>query len=581
MALPPASEGDITIAKNQEIQTDAINHNTAAFAALGSKLSGGFDGLKSGVASLGKTASINLEFMKDSAAAARNQAGFALEASREQARKMGSMFSSIGDKLAGIGSAFKSGVLDKFKADGGGIFGKITKVLKGLLLGAGLFAIFQLIKDWSGGDLSKFKEAFEKIKTLFVEKIFPVLQKIYNDVLLPLFDFFIKTALPIFIDTFGGILDSFMRNIDGVIEGFRDIFGGGEGGILGGITKIVLGIGTFLADSLDLILTGILRIFGVDFGQGGTLFGSIGDFFMGMYTSIRDYLSSLTFGKLFEDLLGVFGALGNWIGGLLTAADEFLMQFSLYRTVREKMSEIFEKVMSLFSFPSEADAFLSQFSVYNFFKETLGEIWNTISGIFGGDFSKENLLGGAMALTDLVFYGVNLAINSIKDIFGWGNPEEPFRLSQFIVDSFNSVVDWFNSIFNFDLGSILPDIQLPDLGKLIKSFVGGMLPDPDSFLGKGLYALPGTDFLKEAAMASMQGPEVAAGAGGLAGVDIDRRSQSIDQMAMRGAGQPSVDASTNIVANSSSSVRPTTVVSTSPQRRMSRWETAGAFPSGL
>ena len=118
---------------------------------------------------------------------------------------MGSMFSNIGDKLAGIGSAFKSGVLDKFKADGGGIFGKITKVLKGLLLGAGLFAIFQLIKDWSGGDLSKFKEAFERIKTLFVEKIFPVLQKIYYDVLLPLFDFFIKTALPIFIDTFGGM----------------------------------------------------------------------------------------------------------------------------------------------------------------------------------------------------------------------------------------------------------------------------------------------------------------------------------------------------------------------------------------
>jgi len=558
MALPPASEGDITIAKNQEIQTDAINHNTAAFAALGSKLSGGFDGLKSGVASLGKTASINLEFMKDSAAAARNQAGFALEASREQARKMGSMFSNIGDKLAGIGSAFKSGVLDKFKADGGGIFGKITKVLKGLLLGAGLFAIFQLIKDWSGGDLSKFKEAFEKIKTLFVEKIFPVLQKIYNDVLLPLFDFFIKTALPIFIDTFGGILDSFMRNIDGVIEGFRDIFGGGEGGILGGITKIVTGVATFLAESLDLVLTGILKIFGVDFGESGTLFGSIGNFFMGLSTSV-----------------------GDWVGGLLTAADEFFMQFSLYRTIKNKMSEIWESITSLFSFPAEADAFLSRYSVYNFFKETLGDIWNTISGIFGGDFSKENLLGGAMALTDLVFYGVNLAINSIKDIFGWGNPEEPFRLSQFIVDSFNSVVDWFNSIFNFDLGSILPDIQLPDLGKLIKSFVGGMLPDPDSFLGKGLYALPGTDFLKEAAMASMQGPEVAAGAGGLAGVDIDRRSQSIDQMAMRGAGQPAMDASTNIVSNSSTSVRPTTVVSVSPQSRISRWETAGAIPSGL
>ena len=577
MALPPASEGDIKIAKNQEVQTDAINYNTAAFEALGSKLSGGFDGLRAGVASLGKSAQLSLDFMKDSAQTARNQAGFALEASREQTRKMGAMFSNIGDKLAGIGSAFKSGVLDKFKSDGGGIFGKITKVLKGILLGAGLFAIFELIKRFSEGDLSKFKDAFEKIKVLFTDKIFPMLKKIYDDILVPLANFFIQTVLPILTDTFGGIIDSFMRNIDGVIQGFRMIFGSEEGGILAGITKIVLGIGTFLVESLDLVLTGILKIFGVDFGESGTLFGSIGSFFTGLYTSVRDYLSTLTFGKLFEDLLGVFGALGDWIGGLLTAADEFLMQFSLYRTIKEKMSEIWESITSLFSFPAEADTFLSQYSVYNFFKETLGEIWNTISGIFGGDFSKENLLGGAMALTDLVFYGVNVAINSIKDIFGFGSPNEPFRMSEFITNLVSDVVGYVKDIFSFDIGSILPDIEPPDLGKLIKQFIGSMLPDPKSFLGRGLYALPGTDFLKEAAMASMQGPEVAAGAGGLAGIDIDRRTQSLDQMAMRSAGQSVTDASTNIVSNNATSVKPTTVVSASPQRRRSRWETAGSF----
>jgi hypothetical protein len=91
--------------------------------------------------------------------------------------------------------------------------------------------------------------------------------------------------------------------------------------------------------------------------------------------------------------------------------------------------------------------------------------------------------------------------------------------------------------------------------------------------------LPGTDYLKEAAMASMQGPEVAAGAGGLAGIDIDRRTQSLDQMAMRSAGQSVTDASTNIVSNNATSVKPTIVVSASPQRRRSRWEPAGVFQS--
>ena len=579
MALPPASEGDIKIAKNQEIQTDAINYNTAAFEALGSKLRGGFDGLRAGVASLGKSAQLSLDFMKDSAQTARNQAGFALEASREQARKMGAMFSNIGDKLAGIGSAFKTGILDKFKADGGGIFGKITKVLKALLLGAGLFAIFELIKKWSEGDLGKFKDAFEQIKVLFTDKIFPALKKIYDDILVPLANFFIETVLPILTDTFGGIIDSFMRNIDGVIQGFRMIFGSEEGGIIAGITKIVTGISTFLFESVDLVLTGILKIFGVDFGESGTLFGSIGNFFTSLYESVSEYLSTLTFGKLIDDLGEVFNSILGWVGSAVTAADEFLSQFSLYNTIKEKVISVWESITSVFGFPSAADEFLSQFNLYNYIKQLAQDIFGSLSGIFGGDFSIENLLPGAMALFDIVFSGVNAAVNIVKDIFGIGNPTEPFRMSEFITNLVSDVVGYVKDIFSFDVGSILPDIELPDLGKLIKQFIGSMLPHPRSFLGRGLYALPGTDFLKEAAISSMQGPEAASGAGGLAGIDIDRRTQSLDQMAMRSAGQSVTDASTNIVSNNATSVKPTTVVSASPQRRRSRWEPAGVFQS--
>ena len=58
-------------------------------------------------------------------------------------------------------------------------------------------------------------------------------------------------------------------------------------------------------------------------------------------------------------------------------------------------------------------------------------------------FSEE----GITKLVDILLLPLNLAINFIRDLFGWNEPEESFSLGTFIVEKFNAVKEWFSSIF--------------------------------------------------------------------------------------------------------------------------------------
>ena len=65
----------------------------------------------------------------------------------------------------------------------------------------------------------------------------------------------------------------------------------------------------------------------------------------------------------------------------------------------------------------------------------------------------EDLLDGAFAFLDIVYAPVNLAVNFIKDIFKFGDPEKPFKLSDFLFGPdgiFNKVVNFFKNILDFD-----------------------------------------------------------------------------------------------------------------------------------
>lgn len=116
--------------------------------------------------------------------------------------------------------------------------------------------------------------------------------------------------------------------------------------------------------------------------------------------------------------------------------------------------------------------------------------------------------------------------------------------------------------FAEDLMESIPAIETAIMGGTI----GGSFITSGKQI-KGL-ASPNIDF--ETATARLSDLRSAVG---LSGPDIDTRSQAVNQTALLGGGgDQTLDASTNIVTNSSTSLRPTTVVSVSPRRRRSRWE---------
>ena len=65
-----------------------------------------------------------------------------------------------------------------------------------------------------------------------------------------------------------------------------------------------------------------------------------------------------------------------------------------------------------------------------------------------------------------------MAVNFIKDIFGFGNPDEPFSLLDFFLGDDGPVMsafNWFKSLFTIDFGAIKQ--KLFDMGKLFKGLI--------------------------------------------------------------------------------------------------------------
>ena len=101
---------------------------------------------------------------------------------------------------------------------------------------------------------------------------------------------------------------------------------------------------------------------------------------------------------------------------------------------------------------------IGDFAVFKFVEETLGDLFSSIKGIFSGDFSLENFTKLFGSIFDIVYYPINLAVNTIKDIFNLGDPDEPFRLSKFIGDAISKVINFFKGLLDFDMKSLIMKI---------------------------------------------------------------------------------------------------------------------------
>ena len=331
------------------------------------------------------------------------------EEEQDNEARQNKLLSMIGNLGKGIGDLAKSGADKAGDAAGGafkGIMGFIKK-FKMLFIAGGIMLLLPILEKFFNSPI------WTQMKKTFNDKILPALIKLK--------DFFMTTMKPFFEDVLGILFNFLGKGFEAIGTLVDDIFGENADTSFIGIVK---SIGKFIGTMLDAALTGMVNIIARIFGMEGTdsVFGSIGNFFSSIYDSVAGFFT-----------VTIPAAIANALSFLTQMKDKVVGIFT----------DLWNQVRDLFG----------DFSVFKFVEDTFGQLFTTIKKIFGGDFSLANLVEGGKALFDIVFYGINLAINAVKDIFGFGDPEKPFKLSEFLFGPegiVTSVVNFFKKIFSPD-----------------------------------------------------------------------------------------------------------------------------------
>ncbi len=426
------------------------------------------------------------------------------ETQNEQSR----LFSGILGGITGLGKKFgnfTTGFLGSLKDKGKQGLSGIMGTLKKLAIGGALLGIMAFLN-------SKY---WEDTKKFISEDVIPALISFYDNVLVPIGN----VIKDVFIKQWENIKELF-SGIGDAITKFQ------EGDILGGITTLISSLGTFFINTVDNLITGVYNLFAKFFGleETDSVFGEIKRFVVDTYNGIVEFFSNAfnfaadvisgawTSTKdfvqgIFDGITGFFTGAFSWSKDLVVSTWEGLQNFAgnAYDSVsgffssgfgwaQEKVTtawsglqtfatESFDKIVNFFSesfsFVKEA---LQKFNVFKFIEGVLGDAIDSVKAIFAGDFSLKNLLKGGKAFFDLVTYPLNLAINTVKDIFKFGESDEPFRLSDFFFGEdgvISKAIDKITDMFTMT-DSFLADF---DLGESAKRFIQGLLqavlPPPD------------------------------------------------------------------------------------------------------
>ena len=128
-------------------------------------------------------------------------------------------------------------------------------------------------------------------------------------------------------------------------------------------------------------------------------------------------------------------------------------------------------ILGFFGFDKAKEA-LDKFSFSQLIDDLVGSIFDGLKGTFKFltdlfDFSDLTIFSVFSKLIDIVFLPLNLAINFVKDLFGFGDPDKPFSFGDFITGIIGDAIKMITDFFNIDVSAIT---------KYIKGFI------PDSLL---------------------------------------------------------------------------------------------------
>ena len=153
---------------------------------------------------------------------------------------------------------------------------------------------------------------------------------------------------------------------------------------------------------------------------------------------------------LWEAVTGFMDGFANTEGNMLQkiiggigGAVKSLLDFFIFG-IADMIQGAIVWLLELFGFDSAAVA-VGDFNLVGRIKDAVFKAIDFVTELFS--FRDTSLSGIFKSLVDILMLPLNLAVNFIKDLFGWGDPNEPFKFSTFIIDAFNTVVTWFKGLF--------------------------------------------------------------------------------------------------------------------------------------
>ena len=337
----------------------------------------------------------------------------------------------------------------------GGLGGKVKMLfgalmgIKGLLIGGGLIGAVVLMSDVFDriGNNPAFNESLGKLKEVWSNKVMPLFERIVGifegfgddgglfdkmeDTLGKLWS---KIEVPL-TEGITSILDTFTTAIEDIVDSVNMML---DGDFLGGMKHLISGMGTFLLDTFDIVFSKLMEMFGVDFGEDGSLFGLIqhkwSDFVTGFFdmfdstiAHIKDVFTFDPSESKFENISDIIFAPINMAINLVRDifgwesdemdASAFSLQDYISGKGEEAMDWVVEKFDSVWSTLKDKLGAVSDFisSIPEQLKLFAQESWINIKAGFLTEFAK---LGNWMAMIPA---NIKLhALESMKDTRGLG-----------------------------------------------------------------------------------------------------------------------------------------------------------------
>ena len=177
-----------------------------------------------------------------------------------------------------------------------------------------------------------------------------------------------------------------------------------------------------------------------------------------LFSGIIDAFKMFSEGDILGGITKLFLSIGTYIFDIFDVAITSL--FNVLGSIFgfEGTDSVFGSIMKFFT--GIKDFVMERVNIaINFVKNGLSNVFKFITDLF--DFSDMSLFDGFMKLIDIVYLPLNLAINFLKDVFNFGDPDVPFKLSDFlfgpegiISKAIQAIKDIFPSFA--DLKSMLP-----------------------------------------------------------------------------------------------------------------------------